>query len=499
MRRDIEILKSLYLPEIEEMYSFAPDLKTSIQQDAFWDHFNSILFDAIKIADFFYSYKVAKLEYIKKNSVLIKDDNILDFIRFEQLKNEYISHLAADYCNGETNPTIELFLKIQFKPFIEEVTFQKEIKQAIIITEHYRLKRTLTLMDDAATFDITDNEITSAFQLLEKKKEYENLKEKMKEWDTTNNFTEKETSKTNKKENNKSSIRSQWKTIPLMFLKFAAAACITSGVSFLGYHIYKNSKSGEHIFYHSSSNTQTIHNTNIAPSSKEKINQIDSSKESNSISGGKTINLGIYFQGTVFNKSSMSPISNVLIKIIDEHGKLLNYPSQNGSFNIKLLSGHTYYITAFKNGYYTDKNNFQKIEVPTNEHSKVYPIAIYLEKAIGYYTPNDSMLSKKIIKSTASGIKNDSKSLFIKGKALDFFTNQTVQQVTIILTDESGNIETYNSVDGNFNFRILKTHNYSITGKKVGYFLDHTYLSDLSQMNSEDTIDHITIHVKKIN
>ena len=169
MTRDIEILKSLYLPEIEEIYPFAPGLKTSIQQDAFWDYFNTILFDAKEIANFLYSYKVAKAEHF--------------ISRFEQLKKEYISYLASDYCNGEMNPTIELFLKIQFKPFIEEVTFQKEIKQAITITEHERLKKKLSLIDDAAAFEITDTEITSAFQLLEKKNEHEKLKEKMKEWD----------------------------------------------------------------------------------------------------------------------------------------------------------------------------------------------------------------------------------------------------------------------------------------------------------------------------
>ena len=220
MRRDIEILKSLYLPEFEEMYSFAPDLKTSVQQEAFWDYFNTILFDTIEIANFLYSYKVAKAEHLKKNSILTKDDNPLDFIRFEQLKKEYISYLVSDYCNGETNPTIELFLKIQFKPFIEEVTFQKEIKQAIIITEHEKLKRKLSLMDDDAAFEIADNEITSAFQLLEKKNEYEKLKEKMKDLE---NIEQPATI----------SIAKPTKTILLSFLKYTLAACCIGALVWL--------------------------------------------------------------------------------------------------------------------------------------------------------------------------------------------------------------------------------------------------------------------------
>ncbi len=233
MRRDIEILKSLYLPEIEEIYPFAPGLKTSIQQDAFWDYFNTILFDAKEISNFLYSYKVAKAEHF--------------ISRFEQLKKEYISYLASDYCNGETNPTIELFLKIQFKPFIEEVTFQKEIKQAITITEHERLKRKLSLIDEAAAFEITDNEITSAIQLLEKKKEYEKLKEKMKEWD----IAEQKSKMSNANiyyqlTDNKSVIdkvvpaRKPSRTIPLSFIKYAAAACFVGVMVWIGAMFYNN-------------------------------------------------------------------------------------------------------------------------------------------------------------------------------------------------------------------------------------------------------------------
>ena len=234
MRRDIEILKSLYLPEIEEMYPFAPGLKTSIQQEAFWDYFNTILFDAKEITNFLYSYKVAKAAHF--------------ISRFEQLKKEYISYLASDYCNGETNPTIELFLRTHFKPFIEEVTFQKEIKQAIIITEHEKLKRKLSLMDDAAAFEIADNEITSAYQLLEKKNEYEKLKEKMREWD----IAEQKSKMSNANiyyqlANNKPAsdfsdkhTRKPSKIIPLSFIKYAAAACFVGAMVWIGAMFYNN-------------------------------------------------------------------------------------------------------------------------------------------------------------------------------------------------------------------------------------------------------------------
>jgi hypothetical protein len=237
MRRDIEILKSIYLPEIEEMYSFDPSLKTSIQQDAFWEYFNSILFDSKEIANFLYIYKVARADYF------------ID--RLEQRKNEYISYLASDYCNGETNPTIELLLEMQFIPFMDEVAFQKDLKKAITISENEKLKKRLSLMDEAASFEITDDEITAAFQLFEKKNEHEELKKKMREWDSAEQPVFEESSgKLYRLEGDRTSyspsdkptplnlLKSNTKTISLSFIKYAAAACFVGAMIWLGIKFY---------------------------------------------------------------------------------------------------------------------------------------------------------------------------------------------------------------------------------------------------------------------
>lgn len=230
MTRDIEILKSLFLPEIEELYPVAPDLKTSVQQEAFWSYINVILFDSKEIVSFLQSYKIGKSDYI--------------ISQFEQLRKEYVASLASEFCNGETNPTVELLLKSQYKPFIDEVTFQKELKQAVIITEREKLKKRLSLMDEATSFEITDSEITSAFQLLEKKNKYESLKKKMKEWDKTerpayanneNIYFQLNEPKVNYIPSKKNS-----KIIPLSFTKYAVAACFIGAMAWIGIKFYNN-------------------------------------------------------------------------------------------------------------------------------------------------------------------------------------------------------------------------------------------------------------------
>lgn len=240
MRSDIEILKRLYLPEIEEMYSSAPDLKAVVSNNAFWEYFNKIVFDTTEITNFLNSYRVATADYF--------------ISRLEERKNEYISHLASDYCNGETNPTIELLLKMQFIPFMDEVAFQKDIKKAITISENEKLKRKLSLMDEAASFEITDSEIADAFQLFEKKNEYEGLKKKMNEWDKAEQpaFSKSEhiyfqlsTSDSEYVKESGSEIRKERKTISLSFVKYAAAACFVGAMIWFGIRFYNTgSKAG---------------------------------------------------------------------------------------------------------------------------------------------------------------------------------------------------------------------------------------------------------------
>jgi len=231
IRKDIEILKKLFTPAIEELSQFAPAWKQSVLEETFWDNLNLILFDNSKTSDFLQKQGIAKADYF------------LD--RFKELRKEYISNLANEYCSGGTNPTIERLLNTGYKLFIDEVSFQQNLKMAVTISEMGQLKKKLSLLDARAAFEIGDNEIFSAFELTQKKNEHEAIKGKMLEWDK--NFASignmsNVISISNTTLSNQSSSARRKKTISLTFIRYAAAACFVGVMVWIGVKIYNQPK-----------------------------------------------------------------------------------------------------------------------------------------------------------------------------------------------------------------------------------------------------------------
>jgi hypothetical protein len=225
--KDIEILKVISSALVDELYQFAPKLQGNMTDNAFWVHFNSILFDEGKTIEFL------------QNSGVKEVSHFLDKIRM--LRKEYTSHLAAEYCNGASNPTVERLLNTNYKPFAEEVEFQGALKQALTISEREKLKRKLSLLTEAEKFDVSDAEIAAAFELQQKKSEHESIKQKMLEWSYIEN--DKNASTTVNPidyEHSPSSKHSPKgrKTISISFIKYAAAACFIGVMTWLGIKFY---------------------------------------------------------------------------------------------------------------------------------------------------------------------------------------------------------------------------------------------------------------------
>jgi outer membrane protein OmpA-like peptidoglycan-associated protein len=69
--------------------------------------------------------------------------------------------------------------------------------------------------------------------------------------------------------------------------------------------------------------------------------------------------------------------------------------------------------------------------------------------------------------------------LQVLGKVLNARNQKQLSNVVVKIVDETGNLRTYNSVDGNFQFNTARDHNYVITGDKPGY------LSTRAQVSTE--------------
>lgn len=231
IRKDIEILKKLFSPAIEELSQFVPAWKQSVLEETFWDNLNLILFDNTKTSDFLQEQGIAKADYF------------LD--RFKDLRKEYISNLASEYCRGATNPTIERLIKNGYKLFIDEVSFQQNLKQAVTISEMEHLKKRLSLLDARAAFEIGDKDIIAAFGLAQKKNEHEVIKGKMLEWDknlASIGNVSNVIPISNTTQSNQSSSEPRKKTISLTFIRYAAAACFVGVMVWFGVKFYNQPK-----------------------------------------------------------------------------------------------------------------------------------------------------------------------------------------------------------------------------------------------------------------
>ena len=72
-------------------------------------------------------------------------------------------------------------------------------------------------------------------------------------------------------------------------------------------------------------------------------------------------------------------------------------------------------------------------------------------------------------------------------------------QTVVKMTDQKGEMNTYNSEDGNFIFHIARTHSYILTGDKPGYTSTRSSVStmEIKRSDPDDTVN-VTIYLDSI-
>ena len=172
-----EMLDIFYNEFVNQNRVFDLNYKPDFDLRQFWLDLNKSIIESYSLKE---DQVVAITALFKKYYLPISNEFLNKILA---LKHIYFSYLASEYCNGRNNKTIEYLLKNNNVEFIKEVHFQQNLKIAVVVREQEKLKRKLSLLDKQATFEIADNEITSAFELIQKKSEHESIKEKMREWD----------------------------------------------------------------------------------------------------------------------------------------------------------------------------------------------------------------------------------------------------------------------------------------------------------------------------
>lgn len=89
--------------------------------------------------------------------------------------------------------------------------------------------------------------------------------------------------------------------------------------------------------------------------------------------------------------------------------------------------------------------------------------------------------------------------IYAMGKVLNQKSQSAEGQVVVNMVDEAGNLKTYNSEDGQFQFRVDRGHTYSISGDKSGFISTKAVVNteSIRRADPDDTIQ-VTIYLDEV-
>lgn len=146
-----------------------------------------------------------------------------------------------------------------------------------------------------------------------------------------------------------------------------------------------------------------------------------------------------------------------------------------------------------------------------NVHNLGYPIntsadeLYYIKDPVG--KPDAYVVSNRV---GSIGLKNPTccddiwriqyePKLYVIGQIKNRATQELMEEVTAKMVDETGDMKTFNSEDGNFDFNLRRGHSYVFTGDKQGYKTSSIQIStmDVKRTDDDDTV-RITIYMDEI-
>lgn len=235
MKTTIHILQNIILPELEKDSTFEIQKTNAI----FWTNITNDFLHFEQDAKPVYAI-IYGLELDNPEKIISKLTNF-----FETL----IKALAENYVLGETSEAYDYLLQSNNETFSKEVAFLKNLQQAVKSVERKRIKADLPNSYERLTFEISDSD----FENVIKKKEREDLKEKMKGWDAE--LEKQESVPVVAMLANENKDKKQTKVISLSWMKYASIAAIL----IIGFMIWQPSKlSNENLFSQYNSDASII-------------------------------------------------------------------------------------------------------------------------------------------------------------------------------------------------------------------------------------------------
>jgi len=89
--------------------------------------------------------------------------------------------------------------------------------------------------------------------------------------------------------------------------------------------------------------------------------------------------------GKVLGKRSQQPLSQVVVKMIDQKGEMNTYNSEDGSFLFNMSRGHAYVITGDKPGYSSSRASVSTMDVKRTDPDDTVQVTIYLDSIMNSF------------------------------------------------------------------------------------------------------------------
>jgi hypothetical protein len=369
MRHDLEILKELFLPLLEEIATYSPKLAGELAGGvAFWAHFNGVVLQG----------GAALRE-------LLTGYGAKDVAACENLCVEYLSYMAICYCAGQTNPTVEMLLQSHNDDFAGEVSFQKDMLAAIALAGRKAMKAELEQAAEFAGADVAGEEITAAFTTIHRDAMRNDLRKQMKQWD--------EEAPAHKEPEQ----RKKRKAIPLLFVRFAAAAAVFTGgiIGVVKVYEHNNRDGAPSANYHHDADaggaTQTYPGADTTAGDANQPASTGSNKPGSRRTDSITQGPGhasvkhdrlpqIILKGTIADVQTGDTVTGVLVTIEDDMGNKQTVLSNDGTFKFDLALHRDFVITGEKEHYRSARLSLSTKDVKETDADDVINATLRLSK-----------------------------------------------------------------------------------------------------------------------
>jgi hypothetical protein len=357
MTYDLEILKELFLPLLEEMAPHSSGLTDISRDEMFWAGFNNALLGTPgQLRHLLADYKITDIERYAA--------------QFESLKAEYIAWLAQCYCAGQSSPAITLLLEKADAAFTEEVAFQRHMLAAITQAGRAAIKNELKLSDEFVGADISDAEISGAFNALHRDVTRNELKRQLQQWD------EEELPMA------KPAKRKRIGAIPFLFLRLAAAAFIGAGVIIVVVKVYngRNGQGAPAVRSDSVTGSNNFAATDTVGKADTLHPNIGAGTYNTDSAKAIAAHPIIILKGNVVDTASNEVLRDVTITMVDDKGEKQTVFSKDGKFLFRLPLHHDFVITGKKEGYHSARLSLSTRDAREADAGEVIEVVLRFSK-----------------------------------------------------------------------------------------------------------------------